>query len=1139
MQTTESYFGGNELAISTFNNKYALPKRDRLEYPEEAVSRVIRHLLPFEKNRNIGKIWLETWMKGYWRFGGSIFTVGNIKHPKQSTANCTATTIEEDTLESIFKTAYEIAKCAAYRQGVGVDISALRPRGAKLNNSAKVSDGSIHWLDFISQLANFIGQSGRRPALLGSLNINHPDILEFISAKDDLKRLTNMNISVQIPDSFMLAAMKDRTVALKFGGETYRTINAMELLKKIADHAYNFGEPGIQFISLMKKHSMQEAVGYPIVSSNACCIPGYTQIFTDTGIQTVQELLHSKKFTVLTDQGNAVVDEVLPQDKKLVYRITTKEGVELDATYDHKIKKYTGEMCEAQQLHENDKLAIPTNNEKISHSEDFDIGVFIGYLVGNGSYNSKRHLHIYIPNNDTATLKWMATFISKYIPNENLHMYKKHGCTQICISNAIFRRTVQKWGLDIDTVGVNKHAPEIVLKNKTKMAGFLRGYFTADGSVIYGNGPSIQAGSIALQLLKEIQQMLLYFGIKSSIYKNRRGGKTTTMLPDTNRCLKEYTVAEMHRLDITSAYVLDFANSIGLVENSPKHIKLDGVKSRFTRLQKKRAYLRVKSVQPIGMLPVYDLINSTTGTFSANGIIVSNSEKPLPRNGVCNLCSINLGAMPKDNWEKHLNELVPPIVRFMDDVTSYELAENKSPLPSQRATIEALREIGIGVTNVHEWLLKHNTAYGSRKGNKLLEEVISYISKLVWAESEKLAAVRGSFPAFDKKALQNSQFYNHMCKELWEPHGLRFAANMSIAPAGSISLILPHYISQGIEPAIGFAYWRKTRVENSNYDYYFVLTDIIKQALLDVIDNDYEYNFINDLGYSTLDNTGEVGTVAKKIISKYGLDKIFASAHDVPIENKLDLLWRIQPWVDAGISTTFNLPKDYPQYTLPKFICDAWQKGIKCLSIYRTGSRDDILTFDPPKQSSTKEDGARPLDITPTFAPKRPESLPCTVHKVVVKGMKYVVLVGLMNGKPYEVFAGKIDNIDIPTTATEGRIVKRKSGVYDLHIEMDRINKVIPDLAHTFMNIEHGALTRSISRELRHGIPIYFIVDGLKKAEGDITDFSKVLARVLSKYNGHIPEFAVKSHTCPNCGNPLTVEGGCEHCVVCGFSKCG
>ena len=784
MQSTESYFNGNELAISTFNRKYALQKGERKEYPEEAVRRVVRPLLKFEPNTKIGDTWLDTWMNGYWRFGGSIFTIGNKETPKQSTANCTTTTVEDDTLESIFKTAYEIAKCAAYRQGVGVDISALRPRGSKLKNSAKTSDGSVHWLDFMSTLANYVGQNARRPALLGSMSILHPDILEFISAKDNLDKLTNMNISVQIPNAFMSAAMNDRSVPLNFGDKVYKAVNAMELLKLIAEHAYNFGEPGIQFISLMKQHSMQEAVGFPIVGTNAC------------------------------------------------------------------------------------------------------------------------------------------------------------------------------------------------------------------------------------------------------------------------------------------------------------------------------------------------------------------SEKPLPRNGVCNLCSINLGTMPIGNWQHHLGTLIPPIVRFMDDVTSYEIAYDKSPIPEQKHTVKSLREIGIGVTNPHEWLLKHNTAYGSTKGNRMFEDVASYISKLVWTESERLAQERGSFPAYDAKKLQTSKFYQHMCREVGTPKGLRFAANMSIAPAGSISLILPHYVSQGIEPAIGFAYWRKTRISNKNYDHYFVLTNTLKQAILQNVDNEYEYNFIDNLGYSTLDNAGEIGTIVQNIIGKYDLDKVYKGAHDIAIEDKLDLLARIQPWVDAGISTTFNLPQDSEAYTLPTFICNAWQKGIKCLSIYRTGSRDDILTFTPPKKHSTKDDGLRPVEITPTFAPKRPKELPCDIHKVVVKGQQYVALIGLMEGKPYEIFAGKVDNINIPTTVKTGALVRRKSRTYDLVIKTERIDKVISDIAHTFMNEEHGAFTRSLSRELRHGIPIYFIADGLKKSEGNITDFSKVVARVLSKYNGHIPSFAQKQHICPTCHTPLTVEGGCEHCLTCGFSKC-
>ena len=1175
MQSTEFYFNGDELAVSVFNTKYALQKGNRKEYPEEAVNRVITPLLDFEPDKSIGNKWLTTWMNGDWRFGGSIFTVGNTEYPKQSTANCTATIVEEDTLESIFKASYEIAKCAAYRQGIGIDVSALRPRGTLLNNSARISEGSLHWLDFISQLANYVGQFGRKPAILGSLNIYHPDIQEFISVKDDLKQLLNMNISVQIPDTFMNAVMKSKNIELKFNGKSHKTINAMKLLTELTQHAYNFGEPGIQFISHMKNHSMQEAVGFKIIGTNAPVI-GSHRIATKNGLLCIKdiyktnkhiEVLIDSRHTEKADKYNYGEVQFVPatftkHKTQPVYEIELQSYPTITCNDKHKWLTQRG-YVETKSLQAKDEILLPsdgiwniplTKEEKTSSA--YLDGALFGWFAGDGFYTNISDTNRKAKEdnkNKLATkqrkaigLIWCAgeeaifdLFVKKYkelTGKQFTYIRDKKTCYETRTGHKAMYEWFASYGFD----GVHKEfIPERCWSDRVFAAGFLSGLFGSDGSVSEGR---IILTTAVNTLADNIPILLSAFGI----YTHTQTTKVThgVMYTLKNGITKESKYKPLRYYIKIGSQIprkrmlqrIGLFNPI-LLQKLETAVQEDNTKQKYTNLA-----VKVKNVTNTGKFEdMYCAVVPNIHGLIIQGLMSSNcSEKSLSKNGVCNLASINFGNLSVTDWRNQLNKLVPDIVRFMDDVTTYELVYKKSPLPEQKFTVENLREIGIGVTNVHAWLLKQNVSYGSKKGNKLLEDVISYISKVIWVTSEKLASERGNFPAYDKAKLQNSQFYKYMSKQVYEPKGLRFAANMSIAPAGSISLILPKTaVSSGVEPAIGFAYWRKTRINNSDYDSYFVLTEVLKQAILEKVDNDYERKFIEDIDGSVLDNDGTIGNIVNKIVDKYELDKVYKGAHDIAVEDKLALLAKLQPWIDAGISTTFNLAPEYPDFMLPQFVCDAWQKGIKCLSIYREGSRNDILSFKPPiTEKNTENIANRPKEITYTFSPKRPENLPCDIHKVIVKGQKYVVLVGMLNGKVYEVFAGKIENIDIPTTATTGNIVKQKSKTYNLHIEMDRINKVIPDLAHTFMNAEHGALTRSISRELRHGIPIYFIVDGLKKSEGDITDFSKVLARVLSKYNGHIPSFVQKLHNCPNCGEPLTVEGGCEHCITCGYSKC-
>ena len=192
-QTTEEYFNGNQFAIDAFNKKYTA--EDGESYVN-ALKRVCDYIASVEGTEELKKYWSERWFdeiyNDWWHPAGSIMQ-GAGTNRKISLANCTTISLgamrddeEWDNLESIFKnTAYTVAKCAAYRQGLGVDFSRLRPCGTKVLNSANQSTGAVHWMKHIDSIGYSVGQKGRIPAMLFSLSINHPDVEEFITVKGD------------------------------------------------------------------------------------------------------------------------------------------------------------------------------------------------------------------------------------------------------------------------------------------------------------------------------------------------------------------------------------------------------------------------------------------------------------------------------------------------------------------------------------------------------------------------------------------------------------------------------------------------------------------------------------------------------------------------------------------------------------------------------------------------------------------------------------------------------------------------------------------------------------------------------------------------------------------------------------------
>lgn len=322
-QSTEEYFNGNQFSIDAFNKKYYA--FDGETYVQ-ALKRVCDYVASVEKTEDLRKYWSERWFdeiyNDWWHPAGSIMQ-GAGTHRKISLANCTTISLgalregeEWDNLESIIKnTAYTVAKCAAYRQGLGVDFSCLRPAGTKVLNSANQSTGAVHWMEFIDKIGYSVGQKGRIPAMLFSLKVSHPDIEQFVTVKSDYTRIQNANISVQATEKFYKAVDNDEEWETKFevpgikkGDKVYldihsidlacqvdkggwykiathdkkkevftKTLKARKLLELIAKNMHANAEPGIQNIDIARKYSNSDYMYDPtdeydsrILSTNAC-----------------------------------------------------------------------------------------------------------------------------------------------------------------------------------------------------------------------------------------------------------------------------------------------------------------------------------------------------------------------------------------------------------------------------------------------------------------------------------------------------------------------------------------------------------------------------------------------------------------------------------------------------------------------------------------------------------------------------------------------------------------------------------------------------------------------------------------------------------------------------------------------------
>ena len=213
-----------------------------------------------------------------------------------------------------------------------------------------------------------------------------------------------------------------------------------------------------------------------------------------------------------------------------------------------------------------------------------------------------------------------------------------------------------------------------------------------------------------------------------------------------------------------------------------------------------------------------------------------------------------------------------------------------------------------------------------------------------------------------------------------------------------------------------------------------------------------------------------------------------------------------------------------------------WELGCKGITVYRDGSRSGVLvSADEKKQNKTA--------IVERDAPKRPGELECDIYHTSIKGQKWAVLIGLLDGKPYEVIGGSADQIEIPSKFRNGKLYKRtfktRNSKYDLTIGEGDNQLVVKDVVSIFDNPNHAGYTRVISTSLRHGVPVQYLVEQMQKdKEMDMFSFSKVISRCLKNY---IIDGTEVDRTCPECGaeGSLVYQEGCVTCKSCGAGKCG
>ncbi len=439
------------------------------------------------------------------------------------------------------------------------------------------------------------------------------------------------------------------------------------------------------------------------------------------------------------------------------------------------------------------------------------------------------------------------------------------------------------------------------------------------------------------------------------------------------------------------------------------------------------------------------------------------------------------------------------------------------------------RRTGLGTHGLADALAQLRLRYDGEDGLKMIDSIYRVFRDVAYETSIDLASERGSFPVYNYEKEENCEFIKRLPEKLlikMKKYGRRNIALLTQAPTGSVSLLSKvgnfnsYNVSSGLEPVFRLSYTKRKKIsqgdKNARVDFVDVMGDTWQEFKVYHSNVDNYFSIFPD----------EIGK---------DLPEYFVTSDKINWEKRVKLQGVEQQYIDHSISSTINLPKGTGTDVVSKLYLDSWKQGLKGVTVYVDGSRDGVLITDEEKKSKNIIDG-RPTSITPIMAPKRPKELQCDIHHATVKGIKWTVLVGLLECKPYEFFMGKSADLVIPIKYKNGSIVKAGKSNYNLHIKDDDL--IIKNIIKTSGDDESAWATRMISMSLRHGISVKYIVEQLSK-DGTIVDVNNVLARILRKYL--IQNTDLNKEFCQKCKiGELIYEEKCKRCLnpECLWSGC-
>ncbi len=1079
-----------------------------------------------------------------------------------------------DSMEGIFDSLKSAALIHKSGGGTGFSFSSLRPKSSVVRSTGGVASGPVSFMKVFDAATQAVKQGGaRRGANMGILKVDHPDILEFITCKENNKDITNFNISVMVTDKFMEEMEKGRPYPLIDPHSRKKTgeLNAREVFELIVKMAWKNGEPGIVFIDRLNKDNPTPKSG--MIESTNPCVTGNTFVSTQKGLVKIKDLAeHYNKsgINIFTDDrvldilydseesGNLAVktrsalslnriSAAFKTGVKPVLRVTTESGFELIATHDHKIMAPNG-WVKAGDLKPGDQVLIQSGSGQFNPNNELpfnvrnehtgengrtyklnlpdkwsrELGQVLGWLVGDGwlrDQDENCRVGFTFSQDDKETLDYIKPIINGFYGYDIKEVLRENNVYHLSYHSKYFVEFFKCLGVK-PWQSEQKEVPDsIYTAPEEAVIAFLQGLFSADGTIrdsLKSASDWIALSSKSKRLLKDVQILLLNLGIKSTIFNRSRTPSIKFSYINKTGEEKSYECdGVLYELGVFGESLDKFKEKINFLQEK-KRQRLEKIRRKLRRPQE--FIETIKRIKYIGEKEVYNLTEPMTHSMIVNGFVTRQcGEQPLLPYESCNLGSIDLSKMVSENnidWKK-LARTVEAAAHFLDNVIDM----NKFPLALIREKTRENRKIGLGVMGFADMLIKLGIPYDSDEALEKAEDIMRFILENAEKASAELAEKRGVFPNFADSIYSKSK------------RGLRNATLTTIAPTGTLSIIANS--SSGIEPIFAVSYIRN------------------------VMDND-ELVEVHPLFLKMAKERGFYSTeLMKEIAEKGGIQdfeeipddvkRLFRTSLDISPEYHIKMQAAFQRYTNNAVSKTINFPNSATVDDVRKTYMLAYQNGCKGITIYRDKSREEqVLNIGKVNKASP---GAQEIGQEEALgAELKPKPRNVVTHGTTTKvstgcGNLYVTINNDDAGRPFEVFMqmGKAGGCAMSQLEAIGRLV---SLALRIGVSLDSIIGQLRGIRCPSPSWEKGgsrifscsdAIARVIERRMS---------DNQEKKTSNEKVLEENAERLGTSFGSGKTTGATKTMTgsvvgvCPDCGAALRHVEGCQVCNSCGYSKC-